>query len=253
MADLRDILDRAALTPTGDPLDLRSLAARAVARRRVRRVGRAAAGALLIGAVSIGAVTVLRDPDDGGSITASGDAPNAGPASTTTTASPAPTGEGLRIDPPLPDGWIAVAGPLYHDTGGLPSRNAEVTVATFEAPAEPSAICSYPITALERLGPTDAFVSVLELPPGAAYVDPRPSAESFLPAEATINQLPEGERDIDTEMCLARQPDFRFKSTGFTENGRMVVVHVGLGADASRDTETAVLDIVQRIVVEPRT
>lgn len=165
---------------------------------------------------------------------------------------PAPPAPGIRIDPPLPAGWADVAGSLYVDVSvDQPTPPSQATVATFDVPAEPSGECDYPIAALERLGPDDAFVSVVDR--GFGDPSPRPPATDFLPLGVPINLVPEGERDLTTELCLVRQPDFRFNETSFAENGRIVRVFVGIGLEATPETEAQVLDVVSRIAIEAPT
>lgn len=171
---------------------------------------------------------------------------------------PLPTTIGGAVDPgvsitgPLPPNWTLTPEPLYFDVGGLPTPRSESSVATFPVPATPSPICDYPIAALEALGPTDGFVSVVDSEPGPFYVDPRPEPSAFLPPAEPVSQQEIGQADISTQPCLSRAGDFRFAATGFLENDRMVVVYVAIGLNAPPNLESDIEAIVSRVEVPPR-
>jgi hypothetical protein len=175
----------------------------------------------------------------------------------TTTAAPprelsvsTPGGLPLAFTAPLPPRWRAIPGPLFVDVGNsFPIPRAEATVATFDVPAEISKFCDHPIAALERLGPTDAVVSVSDS--YAAHFLPRPRVEEFLPAPVPLNEVPEGDRDLTPEICLERAPDFRYNQTGFTENWRQVSVFVAIGLNASPTVESEVIALINSLVVNP--
>jgi len=202
------------------------------------------ASVFVLGVIAAG-VALARDEDQEGPITAN-------PAETTTTTTAPVPSTPLRIDAPLPEGWIYVDGPLFPNANppGTPPP-AEATVATFDVPAEPSRVCDYPIAALERLEPEDAFVSVVQA--GIGDPSPRPPASEFLPLDVPLDVVPEGERDLEWGLCSALPANFRFNETSFAENGRIVRVFVGLGLEANPETEAEVLDVVNRIVIEPPT
>jgi hypothetical protein len=154
----------------------------------------------------------------------------------------------VRVELPLPEGWSELKNVLlYPDAGGQP--RVDMTVATFDVPESRPADCDLPVAALERLGPTDAFISVVDAQAPMAF-GPRPRPASFLPAALPLSM--QTEEDNVTSTCLVRDANFRFKQTGFTQDGRMVRVLVAIGLDASSATEAEVLTLIERIVVEPR-
>lgn len=248
---IRERLHRAALSPSSD-LEVGAVQRSATRRRRRRTIVGAVGAFALVGVGAAVTAIVTSGGHDG--VVARTPEPSQVPATAVPTI---PTTTGSAVDPgvsitaPLPPNWTLTPEPLYFDVGGLPTPRSESSVATFPVPATPSPICDYPIAALEALGPTDGFVSVVDLEPGPFYVDPRPEPSAFLPAAESVSQQ-ETQADIATQPCLLRAGDFRFSATGFLENDRMVVVFVALGLNAPPSLESDVAAIVNRIEIPPR-
>jgi hypothetical protein len=239
--DLPDRLTR--LAPTVDE-DAALSARHRPTGRRVLYVG--ATLLMVVALLVTGVLFIARDNPQSNKVTAG---PDDTPSDTTTSV-PLPTA--LRIDPPLPAGWVRVSGPLYPDIS-LPGTApiAEATVATFEVPPVRGRECDTPIAALEGLGADDAFVSVVEARAGSGDPRPRPPETEFLPLDVPLDLAPADQRDLPSGKCLSRAEDFRYNETLFAENGRLLRVFVGLGLNASPGAEDEVLEVIRRIVVEP--
>jgi hypothetical protein len=239
--ELLDRLQR--LAPSVDA-DAALVAVRRPGRRRARYV--VAALFMLGSLVTVGLLFRQDDDSRPERVTAGRN----GATSTTTSTIPVrlSPADSLLIVKPLPTGWKPVPGPLFVQLRPIPP---EATVATFDVPAEPSRSCDIPGPALERLGPNDAFVSVVESR-APTTAEPRPAALAFLPRHVALDQLPPDQRDLNVGvLCLRRTGDFRYKETLFLEHGRFLRVFVGMGLSAGPAVDAQVLDLIDHIVVEP--
>jgi hypothetical protein len=138
-----------------------------------------------------------------------------------------------------PPGWHVDRGGLYVDSG---DGRSFLSLANYPIRPDPSPACArLPVSALNDLPASGGLVSMQDAHDGAAYVNPRPAAEIFLP--------PEDEPENSHLRCLSRPGDFLFKTTGFTENGRMVQVYVALGQAAGNAVKRHIVEILTSLVV----
>ena len=95
----------------------------------------------------------------------------------------------------------------------------------------------FPVNALEDLGPTDAFLSVLEFsaPPNAPY---RRRPAHFSLALGSASEAPD---------CLTGSVRFVDRFIPFRDGGRAYYAFVALGRSAPNETRRAVLDVLDSL------
>lgn len=171
--------------------------------------------------------------------------------------------ESAGVDYWVPDvGWRVIEESLTPDFQGLPgSERFKDTIISFATyPARPGTsipICANkPQTALEQLGPEDALISVLEL--DHALVDEYPDR---LRATGIYERSPEqfypyiGE--VNNDFCYDRANEGRaeplfHREYIFRDQGRVFVVTVGIGGQASEQTKNQVWTILDRLTFQPQ-
>ena len=99
-------------------------------------------------------------------------------------------------------------------------------------------------SALEDLGPTDAFVTIQErgLNPGASWEGFAPRPEHFGPRPEDGSEAPE---------CAPGTP-FSDHWIWFTDRGRHFHVRVAFGPQASAETQDEAWDMLDSLRVDPR-
>jgi hypothetical protein len=140
----------------------------------------------------------------------------------------------------LPPGWHPASSSL---TPGLGDPREVLSVGTFPLRYRELVCAQIPGSALEDLGPGDAFVTLQErgLEPGSTWSDfpPRPAhfgASLAVPSE------------VSACVPAARFSDHWF---GFTDAGRHFHVLVAFGPEASRTTRAQAWEILDALVVDP--
>jgi hypothetical protein len=140
----------------------------------------------------------------------------------------------------LPEGWQAATESL---TPHLVDPREELSVATFPLRYRPTACAHVPGSALEDLGPGDAFVSLQErgLDPGATWPDFPARPAHFGPELGGSSEA----RDCTPG---AQFIDHWF---GFTDGGRHFHVRVAFGPQASADVQRQAWAILDGLRVDP--
>ena len=140
----------------------------------------------------------------------------------------------------LPPGWLAARESL---TPHLVDPREELSVATYPLRYRPTACAHVPGSALEDLGPGDAFVSLEErgLDPGATWPDFPARPAHFGPDLGGPSEAP---------ACTpaARYVDHWF---GFTDGGRHFHVMVAFGPQTSADVQRQAWAILDGLRVDP--
>jgi hypothetical protein len=162
-------------------------------------------------------------------------------APSTTAAPPAPTEvseHGLTVA--LPPGWQAARGSL---TPHLADPREELAVATFPLRYRETACAHMPGSALEDLGPGDAFVTLEErgVDPGSAWAGFPARPAHFGPALGGRSEA---------SQCT---PDAHFTDHWFTfsDAGRHFHVMVAFGPQASDDVQRQAWAILDGLRVDP--
>ncbi len=157
---------------------------------------------------------------------------------------PAPTPvevseHGLSVS--LPAGWQAASASL---TPHLVDPREELAVATYPLRYRDQDVCSHmPVTALQDLGPGDAFVTLEErgLDPGSAWI-------GFPARPAHFGPELGGPSEADACAPGARFTDHWFT---FSDGGRHFHVLVAFGPNASDDVHRQAWAILDNLHVDP--
>jgi hypothetical protein len=145
---------------------------------------------------------------------------------------------GLTVE--LPPGWHAATESL---TPNLVDPREELSVATFPLHYRPTACAHVPGSALEDLGPGDAFVSLQErgLDPGATWGD-------FLDRPTHFGPELGGPSEAPGCTPSAHYVEHWF---GFTDGGRHFHVRVAFGPRASAEVQREAWAILDGLRVDP--
>jgi hypothetical protein len=103
----------------------------------------------------------------------------------------------------------------------------------------PSRSCGVPTNLLDAMGPIDAMISAFPLD-AAAYVNPRPDVDAFLPDSGPDNAY---------WRCMKDKDALRMKVVGFHENGTMVQVWVATGLSVSEARVEDIRTIIRHLRV----
>jgi hypothetical protein len=146
---------------------------------------------------------------------------------------------GLTVE--LPPGWRHASVSL---TPYLGDPREELAVATFPLRYRETRCAHVPGSALEDLGPRDAFVELEErgLDPHSKWPDFPPRPARFGPALGGVSEAAQ---------CVPRAR-FRDHWFGFTAGGRHFHTRVAFGPRASAATRKAAWSILDRLRVDPR-
>ena len=146
---------------------------------------------------------------------------------------------GLAVE--LPPGWQRATGSL---TPGLVDPREVLSVATFPLRYRPTRCGHVAGSALEDLGPRDAFVTLQErgLDPGSSWTD-------FPPRPAHFGPQLGGSSEASACVPSARFTDHWF---GFSDGDRHFHVLVAFGPDASAAVQREAWQILDSLRIDPR-
>jgi hypothetical protein len=146
---------------------------------------------------------------------------------------------GLTVE--LPPGWSHSTASL---TPNLGDPREELAVATYPLRFRPHDCAHIPVSALEDLGPRDAFVELEErgVDPHSTWPDFPPRSDHFGPSLGTPSEA------VDCVFPKARMSE---RSFGFTDQGRHFYARVAFGPDASDATRNDAWAILDSLKVDP--
>ena len=160
------------------------------------------------------------------------------------------------------EGWRVIEESLTPDFSGLPLperyKDTIISFATYQAsPGSSTVFCANnPQTALEQLGPQDALISVLEM--AEVMVDEYPDRRRATGIyEDEPEQLYPYIGEMNNDSCYDRANEGRVaplfhREYIFNDQGRAFVVTVGIGGQATKQTEEQVWTILDGLTFEPR-
>jgi hypothetical protein len=148
------------------------------------------------------------------------------------------TVHGISVD--LPPGWERATTSL---TPGLTDPREELSVATFPLSYRKGDCAHMPTSALEDLGPGDAFVTLEE-----RGTDPSSTWPDFPPRPAHF--WPQQDSDTEAKACAPRA-HFKEYWFGFTDGGRHFHTLVAFGPQASDALRRETWKMLDSLKIDP--